>query len=455
MAGYLVLAGTLLVSAAGDSVAHKVVISFSNAELLKQPFAFGSYYETKFVNVPVRGNIKGNTLSFTFYPQNYGLYKIRFGKSIETDFIIAEQETEHDLTFTVRDSTYDATVSGMEDKVYSELNRILRARQIALSSGNESRERISIVDPHYYALKQQAKERGDSVKEAYNVVLDSLRKANPATYTAQVLIPLFTIHTRLSDPALYREYDNHHSYYHRHYFDDMPLKDVRVLNHPAFLGQVGFYMGNFLGEYDEDFRRAGDYMLRLPAAPAVNDFLRLNLLAYLYKEQRMNAVSYLIDTYIEGCSTTSDLTKLTDAILHNPLQIGHPLPHIRLYGYSVLDTFDIPNILLSTPNYVLIFWRSDCSHCREMLSVLRTRRTTPEYRIVTIQLNTDPNPIYDENLLSNRWLNLHCGPDLDKVLTAYKIVKTPGIFLLDSKRVLVKYSNNIADIPIVFRTDKQ
>lgn len=433
---------------------HKLVISVSDPVLLKNTFALGSFYRNKIENVPVKGTVKANALIINFKPPREGLYKFRLGKNIETDFLLSFYEETTRLNLILKDSLYEFNIEGVEAEAYSKLGNIMLQKQQATTEGNLQRERISEVDPRYYELKQHYKESLDSVKEIYNTMLAGLRLEYKGTYTAEVLIPVMLVHTRFASPELYRVYDNHHAYYHRHYFDSMPLTDNRILNHPAFITQVTNYLGNYLGEYDEDFLRATNYLQHLNATPEVNEFLGLNLLSALYKNQQMNAVAYVLDNYTAGCTASGDLKVLTDAILNNPVKIGAPLPQAQVYGYNS-DTFHLPNILLSTPNYVVIFWRSDCSHCRETLSMLRNKRTDSAWRIVTVQLNTEPNPKFDESLLSYRWLNYHCGDDLKKVLATYKIVKTPAIYQIDGRQNVVKYSTNISDIPIVFRPEEK
>lgn len=448
---FLFLFSVPALRAAVDSSYHRVVVTVSNPEVLKQPFAFGSFYQTKFLNVPVTGQIKANSLIFSFRPERFGMYKIRFGKNIEADFILSAAENEHKINFTFTDNSYSVKIEGPEDQAYDLLDKLMQERQNLIANINQSLQKISAVNPHYYALKQMQKERSDSVKEAYNQLIEHVAVIYPNTYTAQVLVPVFRVKTRLSDPRLYREFDNHHAYYHRHFFDDMPVGDNRVLNHPAFPSQVNFYCGNFLGEYDEDYQRATDYIMHLPSTPEIKEFLRLALLSYLYKDQKMNALSYIIDNYMEGCNAESETAKLVDAVLNNPLRVGGPFPMATLYLYGANDSIIIPNAFAPGQKQVVIFWRNDCDHCRETLALLKNKKTTPDIRIVTIQLNREPNPAPDRQLLSERWLNLHCGDALDKVLNTYRIIKTPGIFFINERREVVKYANNIGEIPITYK----
>lgn len=339
-------------------------------------------------------------------------------------------------------------ILGMENEAYMQYNNLLNKRKDDLNQFDDVRLRVSNVDPQYYHKKNQAKMDADSVREMYNEKFKAFTKQYYPAYAARVLSPLSRIPSRYSVAGGYDRFDNHHAYYHRHYMDAVPFKDEEILNHPNFAAMLGFYLENYSGEFAEDHQRAIDYLMNRNAIGSVKEFMQIEMLKYFYKQDKTAAVKYLLDNYMEGCTSEGEMKTVIDAITNSPLYAGNTLPPLTIGKYNTTDTMQLSSVLSKQKRNIIIFWRADCTHCQEVLSILSHSTYKNDVQITTVLLSTSTNPPFANQLLTNAaFANYHCVGKLAELQKAYKIYKTPFIVEADTKGTIVKIYNSYNEIP--------
>lgn len=416
-------------------------LSFFDGKTIQLERYYGGGYQAM-PNTFTKGK---NAYSTTIVNVSRGLYRLNISSLPAIDCVIGKDDT---LYIKINESKMGIAVQGLENEAYLQYNMLLNQRRDELGRFDDARLRISLVDPQYYHKKNKAKMDADSVREVYNEKLKAFSKQYYPAYAARILAPLSRIPSRYSIAGGYDMFDNHHAYYHRHYMDNVPFREESILNHPNFAAMLGFYLENYSGEFAEDNQRAINYLMNKNAIGPVREYMQTEMLKYFYKHDNTVAVKYLLDNYMDGCTSEGEMKTVIDAITNSPLYVGSTLPALTVGQYASTDTMQLGSVLSKQKRNVIIFWRADCTHCQEVLSILARGTYKSDVQITTILLSTSANPPFANQLLSNpAFANYHCAGKLAELQKAYKIYKTPFIIEADSKGAIVAKYNSYNEIP--------
>ena len=105
--------------------------------------------------------------------------------------------------------------------------------------------------------------------------------------------------------------------------------------------------------------------------------------------------------------------------------------------------------LNDTPNYILVFWSTSCSHClREIPELYSYSKTKSNLKVVAFALENDAfiwetyskaNLKGWHNVLGlNKWEN--------KTARTYQINATPSYFILDKNKKIIAKPDTIEDV---------
>jgi hypothetical protein len=401
-----------------------------------------AFRKNEWTITPVVRTTVAGVLKLKFRAETTGLYQLAWSKHpIKCDIILTPADS--DLRLSIQQNTIDHSfvVNNPENNAYAELSQLLSDRHKELLHLDDTRKRISQVNPRYYELKERFKVQSDSVKEIYNSALAIIQERYKATYVARVLIPCYAISTRFADKERYLKYDNHHAYYHLNFFNDFKLNDADILNHPAFYSQLNFYLQNFAGEYEEDFIASADYLMRRELATEVKREIISAFVKHLYQHQQNDAIHYLLNTWSDGCTDDAEIDLIVKAIIEDPVKEGNMIPDAWVYDMEH-SPVNLHEMIATGDSVLVIFWRSDCSLCHETLASLSMK--VPKLKVVTVLID-DPIGEKWRAYLHPSWVNLQAATGSKEVVKAFGLYKTPLLLLVSSSKQVVKNSALLLD----------
>jgi peroxiredoxin len=286
---------------------------------------------------------------------------------------------------------------------------------------------------HLDSMKQQVIDEGGN--SFVSVLLAAMDDPDPGTF------PL-TADQRQDSVFMYQ-------YYKNHYWDQFNPADDRLLRTPLYHRKMETFFNKVVFQHPDSIIREIDlFVAKLDSSPETFKYVVWYL---TYKFETSNIMGFdeifvhMVDRYYATGKAfwTSDATIKTlkqraDAL--RKILIGSPAPNMIL-----LDTNGGFKSLYqqNAPYLVVLFYESDCSHCRKEIKALKNWDEADSLNVKVFAVCTDTNLvewkrfIMDENL---KWVHVNgtrsVTPDYHGL---YDINVTPTIFLLDQdKKILAK-----------------
>lgn len=247
-------------------------------------------------------------------------------------------------------------------------------------------------------------------------------------------------------------------YYRNHYFDNLDLSDGRLLRTPLLPPKVERYLDQVITQNPDSVIAGVDEILR--RAEKDEDIYKYFLIRLINKYAKskvicMDAVYVHIakEYYLKGKANWIDQDQLTkieeDAKRLEPLLCNKIAPDITMQTIPTKEG-ETPKATslhgVNSKYTVLIFWASDCGHCKK--SMPKVAKFYDEYKdrgVTVFSVCTKTYKDYQSCIDfvkekdMTRMLNV-CDPYLrSKFPILYDVKSTPVIFLLDeNKKILAK-----------------
>ena len=269
----------------------------------------------------------------------------------------------------------------------------------------------------------------DSIKLNYNKYLESIRIKDRNSflktyigYNKEIIVP--------------QEYKNKsEQYIIDHYFDDMSLSDVRILNTRLLKNKLDDYFNNYMSKQSTDvILQKIDYLIGRTTAgyrdipqDLVNHEVRDYILWYLYSKYFDNDIIYthLSDVYFSKLEINnltenirSEIVKRADIL--RKITIGRLAP---TFTYIDDDGNKINLSEIDSKNTILFFYKPDCQRCireKRILGLVKNRQKDLTILYINISEENYHNVSQD-------------------IAVKYDIKTTPTIYILDKdKRITAK-----------------
>lgn len=399
------------------------------------------FHVDRLYEVPFSEKVVGNRIELSINTQQSGFYQVTFRSGQRLELVVSPG-----LDDVI--ASYDASVDAFrfnddENLAYLAVKNILMLRDSAVSATQLQVAQVSQIDRRYYRKKESIKLRSDSIKEVYNVQLRQLAVAYPSTFTASFLVPQLTIATRRSIENGYQIYDNHHAFYHEHFFDGFPVAKLEILNHPLFLQQLKNYLNNFSGEFNEDLVSSAAQVFPLQPHPDVHAAILKEFLKHAVKENLTTAARQIIDLYMEGCQNNEDINKMVKAIVEGPLSTGTALPEFSVRDIETEKKASALGMLVSTKPNLLLFWKEGCPRCEEEIPLLNAVPNIDGYEVFLIALSSEK---MDKLNLNGHFHQLGLAEKTEDIFERLGIFKTPTIVICDGVGRILKTPNSLSEL---------
>ena len=269
----------------------------------------------------------------------------------------------------------------------------------------------------------------DSIKLNYNKYLESIRIKDRNSflktyigYNKEIIVP--------------QEYKNKsEQYIIDHYFDDMSLSDIRILNTRLLKNKLDDYFNNYMSKQSTDvILQKIDYLIGRTTAgyrdipqDLVNHEVRDYILWYLYSKYFDNDIIYthLSDVYFSKLEINnltenirSEIVKRADIL--RKITIGRLAP---TFTYIDDDGNKINLSEIDSKNTILFFYKPDCQRCireKRILGLVKNRQKDLTILYINISEENYHNVSQD-------------------IAVKYDIKTTPTIYILDKdKRITAK-----------------
>ena len=269
----------------------------------------------------------------------------------------------------------------------------------------------------------------DSIKLNHNEYLESIRIKDRNSflrtyigYNKEIIVP--------------QEYKNKsEQYIIDHYFDDMSLSDVRILNTRLLKNKLDDYFNNYMSKQSTDvILQKIDYLIGRTTAgyrdipqDLVNHEVRDYILWYLYSQYFDNDIIYthLSDVYFSKLEINnltenirSEIVKRADIL--RKITIGRIAP---TFTYIDDEGKQIDLSEIDSKNTVLFFYKPDCQKCireKRILGLIKNRQENLTILYINISEENYHNVSQD-------------------IAVKYDIKTTPTIYILDKdKRITAK-----------------
>ena len=269
----------------------------------------------------------------------------------------------------------------------------------------------------------------DSIKLNHNEYLESIRIKDRNSflrtyigYNKEIIVP--------------QEYKNKsEQYIIDHYFDDMSLSDIRILNTRLLKNKLDDYFNNYMSKQSTDvILQKIDYLIGRTTAgyrdipqDLVNHEVRDYILWYLYSQYFDNDIIYthLSDVYFSKLEINnltenirSEIVKRADIL--RKITIGRLAP---TFTYIDDEGEQIDLLKIDSKNTILFFYKPDCQKCireKRILGLIKNRQK--DLTILYINISEDNYSNVSQDIINQ-----------------YDIATTPTIYVLDNdKRIIAK-----------------
>lgn len=352
------------------------------------------------------------------------------------DFVFNNENINLEFDFENPSSTMQVLAS-TENKLYYEF---LRKKEIF---GQKYFSLLSVLeyyneaDPFYEKLVDEVVKTGME----YNEYLSETSEKSPQLFTSSVL--RFNI-TPVYIPS---EDTNFEEFMRQNFFNlcdfNVPELIYSNLITKKIISYLGFFMNpSFNQEQQEDeiIIALGNMYDHVSVNDEVFNFA-LDFLVNGFQRFGMEKVLvYLADNYITGeCETDNEKIMKERLEAFKKMEIGNKGNNIVLMDENnqVKRLYDIDN------DYSLvIFWSTECPHCKKMLPQLRSW-ISEHGNISVYAVSIDKfKANWEEYLLMNHlpWINVYEENGWEgKAAKNYNVYATPGLFLLDKEhRIIAK-----------------
>ena len=242
-------------------------------------------------------------------------------------------------------------------------------------------------------------------------------------------------------------------YYKDHYFDNVDLGDPDMLRTPVINQRINYYLESLTLQTPDSIVKSVDYLLE-NLEPAEESF-RFYLANFINKYAKSKIVGFdavyvhiALNYYGKGKAPWIDDENLEE-ILENaralePILVGKQAPPLMVYKRdgSPVELYDI-----DSEYTVLLFWASDCGHCKKSMPDIISfyqkwkDRGVEILAVCTKHRNEAENcwKFIDEREGMENWINANDPFHKSGFRFKYKVETTPKIFVMDKdKKIIVK-----------------
>ena len=235
----------------------------------------------------------------------------------------------------------------------------------------------------------------------------------------------------------------------QHFFEYVDFDNKKLLNSAFLKNKVIEYV--FYLKRSDNFKtqqklyvNAVKEVLLQTNNDVVKEFILSTLLKSFIARENAFLVDEVINYYKALPSKTQNVKTLENAVISSKTLIGAIAPEIIISNKERLLSLNSSN------KYLLVFWSSSCSHCKEELpQVYKYLQNKSNITVVAVGLEgqDDRESWTKITKLYPTWKNvISIGKWESKLSIDYNISATPSYFILDKEKRIVEKPDSLEDL---------
>lgn len=336
---------------------------------------------------------------------------------------------------------------------------------------------------------EKTKEKVQTELEALNKSVTDYQKATIEKHPNTLTAALIKANLPLDTPTFEELTDEKEKevkrwrWTQKHYFDHINLGDNRMVRTPFLYQRIDHFINKMTVQHPDTINQALNQVLTLmqPSEELFKYYL-VHFVNFYAKSKivGMDAVYvHLVKNYyakgLAPWTEEEQLKKMVDnANTLEPLLIGRVAPDIKMKKLDVAETlkmkdnenehqrFKVGESLslheVKSPYTVLLFWASDCGHCKKsMPSLVEFNENFKDKGVTVFSVCTKTYKdvpacaeLLDENKALN-WINVVDPYFRSKFGSIYDVRSTPQIYILDDKKQIISKRIGTEQLPDVMQ----
>lgn len=317
------------------------------------------------------------------------------------------------------------------------------------------------------ALVASVRQRSEAITGQVKQYMARLEEKHPNTYLSLFFRGLREVETpdfKNQQPALHDSLLQQKRYYHfrNHYFDHLVLTDERLLRTPYFTAKLERYFTEVVPQIPDTVASEAIALIeRTKSEPSVFKYV----VSYLYnmvnesKIMGMDAALVAIAEkyYLSGLASWAD-AKFVDELKTQVAKIKYTLigkvaPDLKMVSFDQ-QYFRLHEV--QSPFTILVFWETECGHCKKEIPQLHTvwreklSRDIKVFCVYTQNNEAEWKHFIEEHHFDD-WINVYDPRNLTNFRYLYNINSTPQIFILDKEKKIVAKKIGVAQVEEVMR----
>jgi len=367
-------------------------------------------------------------VSINFTPSHVGQYRLRFSGTGKcwTDFYINPKTLPKSVDLNVDFSKLNGQpitlFQSSEQSDYAALATLYADQQLTYDSYK------SITHPAF--LNKQ--------KVINNNVLDNSVKDKKSEVYSE-LGGLFM--RRL--PHDFMQFDS--TIFFKHFLGNVDYNNEIILFHYAFVRGLNQYFNQLYKGYPKEYaQKFTDELLgRMGENEAVNQYLHSFILNKMLDYKNEEGLSYYLNNYADGCSDNASFSVNTKNLIESLKNCAPGKKAAELkYPNAEGKLLSLEEICKKNKITLVMFWRSNCSHCEEFhpqLQEIYKKYHEKGLEVYAISIDKEEAP-WKNHLSTHQqpWINVL--PPMDKrpyLAKHYPSPSTPTLIALDSNMKVI------------------
>jgi peroxiredoxin len=243
------------------------------------------------------------------------------------------------------------------------------------------------------------------------------------------------------------------------WFINIDWNDERLLNSDILTTKIDDFMGLFFQKglsieaQEAAFKTGIDQILdKANLNSKIKEYTLVHLVKKLEQYQMENVILHIAENHInteESCEKETNSSEIIERLKRFDLmRIGNIAPDIS--GLNLKDK-TISAFENATDKNLVIFWSSQCSHCRQMMPEVNKWYKTAKnngWTLMTVSLDTEKSNLtqaFKELQLDIPVITDYKGWD-SKIATTYNVSATPAMFVLNKQREIIAKPNWLSEL---------
>ena len=236
-----------------------------------------------------------------------------------------------------------------------------------------------------------------------------------------------------------------------HYFDNLDLKDDRLIRTPFFMPKVERFITKVVVQQPDSIIKEGIKMIEASRGSKLNfGWLVRYMFGYKDRSKLMGMDKVFVEIsekyYLSGEATWADsafIEKIRERVIkEKPNLIGNLAPKLQkleTYEKQFINLYEISNKYT-----VIIFWEPNCGHCKKTVPKLyklfkQVKKDNIDLQVLAFytQLEREPWEKFIESKELFDWINAYDKYYFTNFRNNYDIYSTPTIYLLDENKKII------------------